>query len=186
MAKVVAYIRVSTERQDAANQLPAIEDWVRTRGYELVEVYQEAESAWRQGHQLELIRLMDDLRKRKVDIVLCWSLDRLTRQGIGAIFQLLYQFKVHGVKVMTVQEGWTEHMMADPMIDLYFAQVAWFANFESKRISERTRAGLARVRASGKHLGRPQGSKDKRKRGRTGYLLRWDKKTRSKNDDGKK
>jgi len=37
---------------------------------------------------------------------------------------------------------------------------------ESQRRSERTRAGLARVKAQGKRLGRPPGSKDKRKRRR--------------------
>lgn len=44
---------------------------------------------------------------------------------------------------------------------------------ESQRRSERTKAGLARVRKQGKVLGRPQGSKDKVKRGRRGYLLRY-------------
>ncbi len=44
---------------------------------------------------------------------------------------------------------------------------------ESQRRSERMKAGLARVRKQGKVLGRSQGSKDKGKRKRTGYLLRY-------------
>lgn len=44
---------------------------------------------------------------------------------------------------------------------------------ESERRSERTRAGLTRAVKEGKKLGRPQGSKDKKKRKRTGYLLRY-------------
>ena len=50
---------------------------------------------------------------------------------------------------------------------------AWVAEFESKRRSERTLAGLARALREGKKLGRPKGSKDKAKRQRTGYLLRY-------------
>lgn len=47
MAKVVIYLRVSTAEQTVKNQLPALEKWISDRGYELVEVYQENESAWK-------------------------------------------------------------------------------------------------------------------------------------------
>ena len=40
----------------------------------------------------------------------------------------------------------------------------WVARMESQRRSERTKAGLERAKAQGKHLGRPPGSKDRRKR----------------------
>ena len=59
------------------------------------------------------------------------------------------------------------------MADLLYAITAWVAEFESKRKSERILAGLARAVKEGKKLGRPEGSKDKRKRRRTGYLLRY-------------
>ncbi len=62
MAKVIIYLRVSTAEQTVENQLPALEKWIGDRGYELVEVYQENESAWKSGHQRELSRLLDDLR----------------------------------------------------------------------------------------------------------------------------
>ena len=48
------------------------------------------------------------------------------------------------------------------------------ANFESKRRSERVKAGLARRKAKGLPLGRQRGAKDRGKRRRTGYLLRYD------------
>jgi len=41
---------------------------------------------------------------------------------------------------------------------------AWVANFESKRLSERTLAGLARAKAQGQTLGRPVGAQDKKRR----------------------
>lgn len=176
MAKVIIYLRVSTKEQATENQLPMLEKWVTDRGYELVEVYQENESAWKPGYQRELSRLFNDLSsgRHKVDICLVWALDRLSREGVAAILNLVDRFKRHGVRVVSLQESWTE--APGDMADLLYAITGWVANFESRRKSERTKAGLARVIAEGKKLGRPEGSKDKRKRKRTVYLLGYAKK----------
>ena len=169
--RVVSYLRVSSSEQTAENQLPALQKWVADKSHELVEVYQESESAWHSGHQRELSRLFDDLKRRKADICLVWALDRLTREGIAKIFELINRFKIYGVQVISLQEPWTEQ--AGPMADLLYAITAWVAEFESSRRSERTLAGLQRALREGKKLGRPVGSKDKVKRGRRGYLLRY-------------
>ena len=171
MAKVIIYLRVSSAEQTVENQLPALEKWIGDRGHELAEVYAEAESAWRSGHQRELARLFADLRRRKADICLVWALDRLSREGVAAILNMVDRFKRYGVRVVSLQESWTE--APGDMADLLYAITGWVANFESKRKSERTRAGLARAVAQGKQLGSPKGSKDKRKHKTTGYLLRY-------------
>ena len=171
MAKVIVYLRVSRDSQETANQLPALKHWIGARDHELVALYNEDESAWRAGHQHELARLMSDLPKYQPNVLLVWALDRLTRQGIGAILQLVNNFKVHGVQVVSYSEPWTEQ--AGPMAELLYAIAGWAANFEADRISKRTLAGLERAKAEGKRLGRPQGSKDKKPRKRTGYLLRY-------------
>lgn len=171
MAKVIIYLRVSTKEQTTENQLPVLEKWVTDRGYELVEVYSENESAWHSGHQRELARLFADLHRRKVDMCLVWALDRLTREGIPRIFELVNKFKANGVQVISYQETWTEQ--SGPMADLLYAITAWVAEFESKRRSERIKAGIERLRKEGKPVGRPKGAKDKHKRARVGYLLRY-------------
>ena len=171
--RVAAYLRVSTQEQTTANQSPAIEAWVKSRGHELIEVSQENESAWRNGHPRELARLLSDLRsgRRKYDILLVWSLDRLTRAGIAAILTLVNTFKSYGCQVVSIQESWTEQ--AGPMAELLYSITAWVAEFESQRRSERVKAGQARAIKEGKRLGRPAGSKDKQSRRTTGYLLRY-------------
>lgn len=151
MAKVVVYLRVSRQEQTVENQLPALQKWVADKGYELVEVYQENESAWKSGHQRELSRLFADLPKRKVDICLVWALDRLTREGIARIFEIINRLKRNGVRVISYQELWTEQ--SGPMADLLYAITAWVAEFESRRRSERTLAGLARALAQGRSWG---------------------------------
>lgn len=162
--RVAAYLRVSTQEQSTDNQLPAIKAWCESRGYELAGVYAENESAWHNGHQAELSRLLADLRggRRKYDVLIVWALDRLCRQGIGPVLQLVSSFEIYGCHVISIQESWTA--TDGPMRELFIAMAAWAGKFESDRLSERTKAGLDRARANGKTLGRPVGKRDGKKR----------------------
>jgi len=103
-----------------------------------------------------------DARKRKFRVVLIWALDRLSREGSAAILGIVSKLSRHGVKVLSYQESWTE--APGELGELLFAVAGWVARMESQRRSERTKAGLDRARLKGKKLGRPPGSKDKRKR----------------------
>lgn len=165
MKKAACYIRVSTSDQSAENQLPAIRQYCDHHNYELADIYQENESAWRDGHQRELARLLDDIRhgKRHYDVLVVWALDRLTRSGIRAIFPLLDAFELYNVHVVSIQDAWLQQETG-PGRDMFISIAAWAAKFESDRKSANTRAGLERARANGKRLGRPPGSKDKEKR----------------------
>lgn len=162
--RVCIYSRVSTDRQDASNQTAVLRNWAGQRGYEIAAQYTEVESAWKAGHQKELARLLEDARKRKFEAVLVWALDRLSREGALAILKLVDSLRLHGVRVLSYRESWTE--APGDLAELLYALTGWVARMESERRSERTKAGLARARAQGKRLGRPPGSKDKRKRRR--------------------
>ncbi|MFC1965104.1 recombinase family protein, partial [Chloroflexota bacterium] len=87
-----------------------------------------------------------------------------SREGALAILSLVNRLSSYGVKVLSYQESWTE--APGELAELLYALTGWVARMESQRRSERTKAGLARVKAQGKRLGRPPGSKDKRKRRR--------------------
>lgn len=50
------------------------------------------------------------------------------------------------------------------LAELLYAVTGWVAQMESQRISERTKAGLARAQVQGRCLGRPRGSRDRRRR----------------------
>lgn len=162
--KAALYLRVSTEAQDVENQRLALEQWASARGFEVVQVYQEQESAWRAGHQGELAKLLADARKGRFKVVLIWALDRLSREGALAILSHVHRLSTSGVRVLSHQESWTE--APGELGELLYALTGWVARMESQRLSERTRAGLARVKAEGRKLGRPAGAKDKRKRHR--------------------
>jgi len=160
--KVCIYSRVSTNEQDAENQSAELVEWAGQRGFDVVSVFSEEESAWKAGHQRVLAKLMEDARKRKFEVVLVWALDRLSREGPLAILTLVNRLKICGVRVLSYQESWTE--APGELGELLFAIAGWVTRMESQRRSERTKAGLVRLVAQGKKLGRPKGSKDKRKR----------------------
>ncbi len=162
--KAAVYLRVSSNEQSTDNQLPALEAYAKNRSYEIVKVYEEEESAWKSGHQRELANLMADARQRKFQAILVWALDRLSREGALAILSLVQKLSACGVKVLSYQESWTE--APGELAELLYALTGWVARMESQRRSERTKAGLARVKAQGKCLGRPPGSNDRKKRRR--------------------
>ena len=162
--KSCIYCRVSTSEQDIDNQAMVLVEWAQQRGYQIVATYQEEESAWRAGHQRELARLVMDARKRKFRVILVWALDRLSREGSAAILGIVNKLSRYDVRVLSYQESWTE--APGELGELLFAIAGWVARMESQRRSERTKAGLARVRAQGRRLGRPPGSKDRKKRRR--------------------
>ena len=171
--KAALYLRVSTTEQNTDNQLPALESYAVSRGYEISGVYSENESAWKSGHQKELSRLLADIRggKRRYGILLIWALDRLSRGGSAAILNLVDTFKAYNVRVISLQESWTE--APGEIGEILYSITGWVAKMESQRRSERTLLGLARAIKEGKRLGRPPGSRDKTKRRRAGYLNRW-------------
>ena len=171
--KAALYLRVSTQEQSTDNQLPALEAYAASRGYEITEVYREDTSAWKAGHQRELARLLADIHNghKHYDVLLVWSLDRLSRQGPLAVLTLIDGLKNCGVKVESLQEPFTS--LPYGFDSVIYSFLAWIAEFESARRSERTKAGLARAIKEGKKLGRPKGSKDKQSRRKSGYLLRY-------------
>ena len=151
MTKIAIYSRVSTSDQDIENQLSVLKDMAIRREWEVYEVYQEEESAWRDGHQNELTKLVKDARAGKFKIVLIWALDRLSRQGSRTILNLIHSLGQYGVKVISYQESWTE--APGELQEVLLAIAGWVARMESQRISERTKAGMERARKYGTKSG---------------------------------
>lgn len=171
--KAVIYARVSTDMQEAGNQVPILESWaaqLRVGFYgesqeplEVVKVYQEKESAFKDGHQKELSRLLVDAAHARFKIVLVWALDRLTREGVQAQFYIMSKLSRFGVSVWSYQETWTL-TPTKAEYDLLLSIAAYISQGESKRRSERTKAGIERKRKESGKWGRPKGSKDKTRR----------------------
>jgi putative DNA-invertase from lambdoid prophage Rac len=154
------WVRVSKDEQDTGNQLDQLRQWASRRGMIVTAEYDiSGASAWTGAHHHELRRALDDARAGRFDVLLVWALDRLSREGVEATLALVRRFREHGVLVWSLHETWTE-TSDQRMAELLGSLFAWMAAEESRRRSERVRAGLERRRAAGLPVGRQQGAAD--------------------------
>ncbi len=169
--RAAVWARVSTDEQETANQTAALTDLAQRRDLEIVQNYTVYESVWRGDQQKALSQVHRDAQTGQFDVLLVWSLDRLSREGVAATLEIVNRLGQFGVKVWSLQESWTE--VEGPLQELLLSIVAWVARMESERRSERTKAGIARARTDGKQIGRPAGAKDNTRRRRSGYFARY-------------
>jgi len=87
--RAVIYLRVSSDDQCVVNQLLSLEEWAARNTLRIVRVYREEVSAWKNGHQVELNRLLSDTLYGKFDYLIVWALDRLTREGVAKLMALI-------------------------------------------------------------------------------------------------
>jgi putative DNA-invertase from lambdoid prophage Rac len=171
MTRAAIWARVSTGDQESANQLRDLRDWAARRGFEVaIEYILDDNSASKGEQQAHLDQALMDARIGRFDVLLCWALDRMERRGVEQTLALMRRFREQGVLVWSLKESWTE--TSDPrMAELLTSLFAWMAAEESRRRSERVKAGMARAKAEGKTVGgRKAGAKDKRPRKRDGYV----------------
>lgn len=140
--RAVVYARVSTAEQETANQIQVLTAWAESKGYKVVKIYRENESAWSGGHQRALKQLRKDAKHGGFDTLLVWALDRLSREGALKTLQLVQTFQLLGVKIISYQESWTQ--TDGLMTELLYSITAWVAKFESDRKSKNTKAGMVR------------------------------------------
>ena len=98
-------------------------------------------------------------------------LDRLERNLID-LRCLVQKITRRGIHIEFVKENLTFTSEDSPMANLLLSVMGAFAEFERSLISERTKEGLKRAKMEGKQLGRPKGSRDSKKRRKSGYILR--------------
>jgi putative DNA-invertase from lambdoid prophage Rac len=156
MSRVAIYARVSLDdgRQDPENQLAELRAWSARAGHTVSEEYVDRASGGKGASERpELSRMLQDAHKRKFDILLCWALDRLSREGMTEVIAYLRRLGNAGIKFHSLTE---EQLCTDNEMvrDVMLALASSMAKMERNKISERTKAGLARVMAAGVKVGR--------------------------------
>lgn len=149
--RAALYVRVSTKEQTTQNQERELRQWAERLGFEVGKVYADTASGAR-ADRTALAAVLVGAHRREFDILLIWSLDRLSREGIGPMIRYMNQLRAAGVGVMSHQESWVD--TGSPVWELLLAVFAWVAQQERQRIGERVRASQARARAQGVRFGR--------------------------------
>jgi DNA invertase Pin-like site-specific DNA recombinase len=149
------YLRVSTDDQTLEPQRLELVRFCETRkwlvGQEFSDVLSGAKSE-RPG----LRELMQGVRTKQFDAVLCVKIDRLAR-SLSHFFALVDEMSKYGVALVVTSQG-IDTTIDSPMRKMQLQILGVFAEFERGLIRERTKAGLAVARANGKTLGRPSPS----------------------------
>jgi DNA invertase Pin-like site-specific DNA recombinase len=167
--KVALYVRNSTneERQNPKTQINPLVQKCEREGWGY-EIFQEFASGAKESRP-ELDKMLGKIRNRDFNAVLVWRLDRLGR-SLKHLLQLIEEFRKKGVAFISLTEGFDT---STPQGELFFHIAGAFAQFERRLIQERINAGLERAKSEGKKCGRPKGSKDTKRRRKSGYFIRW-------------
>lgn len=153
--RAALYLRVSTDQQTTENQRPDLARLARTRGWEIVKVYEETGSASKQRPAFDAMML--DATRGHFDVLAVWSLDRLGRSMQANLVTVLELDRL-GVQVVSVKESFLD--TSGPVRPLLIAIFGWLAQQERERLIERTKAGLERARRQGRRIGRPRAHVD--------------------------
>lgn len=142
--KAAAYVRVSTDRQEHANQRPALEAMARQRGWGELEWFEEVASGAKARPVLE--DLTARARRGEYQVLVVWALDRLGRSTWDTIDRVR-ALDAAGVVVVSHKEPWLDTGGPTREVLLFF--MSWVAEQERTRLRERVQAGLLRARTAG-------------------------------------
>ncbi len=150
MFRAGLYARVSTnDQQTIPLQIRALREYAVRRGWAIALQVKEVGSGASQRQLRE--KLLEAARRREIDVVLVWRLDRWGR-SVADLLATLQELEHLGVGFVSFTEALD---LTTPAGRAMAALLAVFAEFEREILRERVRAGLAHARQNGQTLGRP-------------------------------
>ncbi len=150
--RTAIYCRCSTTDQSVEVQLHGLRDYAGARGFDVVEEYLDHGISGARARRPGLDRLLAAARRRQIDAVLVWKLDRLGR-NLRHLLTLLGELDELGVRFVSLDDAIDTSTAAGRL----FMQIRGaFAEYELAQIRERTRAGVAAAKRNGKKFGRPR------------------------------
>jgi DNA invertase Pin-like site-specific DNA recombinase len=150
--KAIGYIRVSTDKQERANQKAKINEAAAREGLKLSGIIEETISSRKADR--EIYSVIESLQPGETLIVT--ELSRLAR-SIGQVFDIVEKIKTKGAKLWVLNPEIRTGNGNDLLADMLLFALSTAAQLERDLISERTKNGLAARKAQGVRLGRPPG-----------------------------
>ena len=151
--RIALYARVSTDKQSTENQLLELRTLCNQLGYTIVQEYTDngISGAKSRDARPALDLLLKDAIRRKFDMVMCWSIDRLGR-SLQNLVEILNELQALKIDLYFQQQGMDTSTPSGRMIFSVFGAIG---EFERNLIRERVIAGQQRAKANGVKLGRP-------------------------------
>jgi DNA invertase Pin-like site-specific DNA recombinase len=149
-SKMLANARVSTiDQQTLPMQNRAMREYAARRGWAIALQVREVNSGAARREARE--KILEAARRREIDLVLVWRLDRWGR-SVTDLLATLQELEHLGVGFVSLPEALD---LTTPAGRAMAGLLAVFAAFEREILQERTKAGLAHARQNGKKFGRP-------------------------------
>jgi DNA invertase Pin-like site-specific DNA recombinase len=161
MAKIIAYLRVSTDQQDLNNQKHEIELYAKKQHMQIDEWVEVEISSRKNMHDRRIADLIQGLRKG--DTLIVSELSRLAR-SMRETHNIVHDISKRKAHLHVIKQNLIMKGANDMATKIYINSFAMAAEIERDLISQRTKNGLARVKAEGKKLGNPNLKADNRKR----------------------
>ena len=150
--KIALYLRVSTNDQSTELQRLELLNYCTARGFSDVEVYEDIGKTGTNDNRPALKKLLTDARERKIDIVICWKIDRLFR-SLKHLIVTLQEFEELSIQFISLKD---QIDLTTSSGRLLMQIIGAMGEFEAALIKERVRAGLAVAKSKGIKLGRPR------------------------------
>ena len=150
--KVGIYVRVSTDRQEVDNQLNQLWPYCDMNGWKVHREYVDVISG-KEKSRPAYDQMFQDAHKRLFDVVVFWDFSRFSRAGTYHTLMKLKELENLGIEWQSYQEHYLSSM--GQWKEMVISVLSTIAKAEREKISERTKAGLDRVRKRGGKLGRP-------------------------------
>lgn len=167
--RVAIYTRISTIDKGQTleqQEIPLIE-YCENEGWSY-HIFKDYASGSKESRP-ELDLMMQKLRKKEFNAVLIFRLDRLGR-SLKHLLQLVEEFRNKNIRFIC----YNQDIDTSTPQGMFFLQILGAAaEFERQLLRERIKEKLDYLKSKGVKLGRPSGSKDRKKRKRGGYFLRY-------------
>jgi DNA invertase Pin-like site-specific DNA recombinase len=150
MKRAAIYVRCSTLDQETGLQENELREFADRRGWEY-QIFTDRGQSGAKDSRPALNQLLQQLRRKKFDVVCVWALDRLAR-SLRQLLTISEECKALGVDLVSLKQNIDTTL---PAGRLTFQVLGAVAEFEREMLRTRVIAGMAQARRSGKHVGRP-------------------------------
>lgn len=160
VVKVALYARVSLDEknkedrryQEPENQLKPLREWADRKGWIIVREYVDRASG-ADPNRPNFKTMLQEAMLLRFNTILIWKWDRFSREPMFTAVGRVQKLRERGVGLKSLTESWLDTAKENPIGDVVLSIMGWAAAEERRKISERTKAGIARRRAIGQWKG---------------------------------